>query len=60
MYTVTNTGMDNTSTGPTRILTNIQMTDGGTYRCDVTNDAGTGTSNTVTIGLGGTKPYFSS
>ncbi len=42
------------------MLTNIQMTDVGTYRCDVTNDAGTGASNTVTIELGGMKSNFSS
>ncbi len=53
MYTITNTDTGNTTTGSTRTLTDIQMTDVGTYRCDVTNDAGTGTSNTVTIELGG-------
>ena len=58
MYTITNTDTGNTTIGPTRILTNIQMTDVGTYRCDVTNDAGTGTSNTVTIELGGVKSNF--
>ncbi len=55
MYTITNTDTGNTTTGPTRILTDIQMTDVGTYGCDVTNDAGTGTSDTVTIELGGMK-----
>ena len=30
------------------ILTNIQVADLGTYRCDVTNDAGTGSAS-VTI-----------
>ncbi len=58
MYTITNTGTSSTTTGPTRILTDIQMTDVGTYRCDVTNDAGTGTSNTVTIELGGMKSNY--
>ncbi len=58
MYTITNTGTGNPTTGPTRILTDIQMTDVGTYVCDVTNDAGTGTSNTVTIELGGMKSNF--
>ncbi len=53
MYTITNIGTGSTTTGPTRILTDIQITNIGTYRCDVTNDAGTGTSNTVTIQLGG-------
>ena len=53
IHNITNTDTGNTTTGPTRILTDIQMTDIGTYRCDVTNDAGTGTSNTVTIELGG-------
>ncbi len=55
IYTITNVNTSNATTGPTRILTNIQMTNVGTYRCDVTNDAGTGTSNTVTIELGGMK-----
>ena len=58
MYTITKTETGNTTTGPTRILTDIQMTDVGTYRCDVTNDAGTGTSNTVTIELGGMTSNF--
>ena len=58
MYNITNTDTGNTTTGPTRILTDIQMTDVGTYRCDVTNDAGTGTSNTVTIELGGMESNF--
>ena len=58
MYNITKTGTGNTTTGPTRILTDIQMTDVGTYRCDVTNDAGTGTSNTVTIELGGMKSKY--
>ncbi len=55
IYTITNANTSNATTGPTRILTDIQMTDVGTYHCDVTNDAGTGTSNTVTIELGGMK-----
>ncbi len=58
MYTITNTGTGSTTIGQTRILTDIQMIDVGTYRCDVTNDAGTGTSNTVTIELGGVKSNF--
>ncbi len=55
IYTITNVNTSSTTTGPTRILTDIQMTNVGTYRCDVTNDAGTGTSNAVTIELGGMK-----
>ena len=58
MYTITNTDTGSTTTGQTRILTDIQMIDVGTYRCDVTNDAGTGTSNTVTIELGGMTSNF--
>ncbi len=38
----TNTDTGCTTTGPTRTLTSIQMTDLATYRCDVTNCAGTG------------------
>ena len=34
------------------MLTGIQESDLGTYRCDVTNDAGTGSAN-ITIALGG-------
>ena len=34
------------------MLTGIQESDLGTYRCDVTNDAGTGSAN-ITIELGG-------
>ncbi len=59
IYNITNVNTSSTTTGPTRILTDIQMTDVGTYRCDVTNDAGTGASNTVTIELGGMKSNFS-
>ncbi len=58
MYTITNIGTGSTTTGSKRILTDIQTIDVGTYRCDVTNDAGTGTSNTVTIELGGVKSNF--
>ena len=58
MYNITNIATGSTTTGSTRILTDIQMTDVGTYRCDVTNDAGTGTSNTVTIQLGGMESNF--
>ncbi len=52
VYTITNTDTGSTTTGPTRTLTSIHMSDLGTYRCDVTNDAGTGSSS-VTIELGG-------
>ncbi len=51
-YTITNINTGNTTTGPTLTLTGIEMTDIGTYRCDVTNIAGTGSAN-VTIELGG-------
>ena len=34
------------------MLTGIQESDLGTYRCDVANDAGTGSAN-ITIELGG-------
>ncbi len=58
VYTITNTDTDSTTTGPTRTLTNIQISDLATYRCDVTNDAGTGSSS-VSIELGGKcKMYF--
>ncbi len=51
-YTITNINTGNTTTGPTLTLTGIKMTDIGTYRCDVTNLAGTGSAS-VTIELGG-------
>ena len=34
------------------MLTGIQASDVGTYRCDVTNDAGTGSAN-INIEIGG-------
>ena len=37
--------------GPTLMLTDIMLIDLGTYRCDLTNGAGTG-SDTITIELG--------
>ena len=40
------------SSNSTLILTNIQEADLGTYRCDVTNEAGTGSAG-VTIEQGG-------
>ena len=40
------------STGQSHTLTNIQEADLGTYRCDVTNGAGTGSAS-VTIEQGG-------
>ena len=52
-YIITNTNTGSTTTGATLILTDIVSTDLGTYRCDVTNDAGTGRSDNVTIELGG-------
>ncbi len=52
VYTITNADTSSTTTGPTRTLTSIQMSDLGTYRCDVTNDAGTGSSSVI-IELGG-------
>ena len=39
------------------MLTGIQESDLGTYRCDVTNDVGTGSAN-ITIGLGGIYIYL--
>ncbi len=52
-YTITNINTGSkTTTGPTLTLTGIEMTDIGTYRCDVTNLAGTGSAS-VTIELGG-------
>ena len=40
------------STEQLHTLTDIQVADLGTYRCDVTNDAGTGSAS-VTIEQGG-------
>ena len=45
-----------TTTGPTRMLTGIQESDLGSYRCDVTNDAGTGSAN-INIEIGGIHMY---
>ncbi len=56
IFTITNTDTGSTTTGPTRTLTSVHMSDLGTYRCDVTNDAGTG-SSIVTIELGGKYVY---
>ncbi len=56
-YTITNINTGNTTTGPTFTLTGIEITDVGTYRCDVTNIAGTGSTN-VTIELGGETTTF--
>ena len=52
-YVITNTNTGSTTTGPTLRLNDIVSTDFGTYRCNVTNDAGTGRSDSVTIELGG-------
>ena len=52
IYIITNTNTGSTTTGSTLTLTDIENTDLGTYRCDVTNDAGTG-SDTMTIELRG-------
>ena len=51
-YSVVHINTTTTTSEPTRILTGIQVSDLGTYRCDVTNDAGTGSAN-ITIELGG-------
>ncbi len=51
-YTITNINTGSTTTGPTLTLTGIEMTDIGTYRCDVTNLAGTGSASVI-IELGG-------
>ena len=52
IYSIVHIDTMTTTTGPTRMLTGIQESDLGTYRCDVTNDAGTGSAN-ITIELGG-------
>ena len=51
-YNITNVDTGNTTLDSFLVLTNIQVTDLGTYRCDVTNDAGTGSAS-VTIEQGG-------
>ena len=51
-YSIVHIDTMTTTTGPTRMLTGIQESDLGTYRCDVSNDAGTGSAN-ITIELGG-------
>ena len=51
-YSITNVDTGNTTLGSFLVLTNIQVTNLGTYRCDVTNDAGTGSAS-VTIEQGG-------
>ena len=51
-YSITNVDTGNTTLDPFLVLTKIQVTDLGTYRCDVTNDAGKGSVN-VTIKQGG-------
>ncbi len=58
-YIITNTNTGSTTTGPILTLTDIMSTDLGTYRCDVTNDAGTGRSDNVTIELGGEIIFLS-
>ena len=57
VYSIVNIDSMTTTTGPTRMLTGIQVSDLGTYRCDVTNDAGTG-SAIITIELGGIYIYM--
>ena len=52
IYSIVHIDSMATTTEPTRMLTGIQESDLGTYCCDVTNDAGTGSAN-VTIVLGG-------
>ena len=52
IYSIVHIDSMTTTAGPTRLLTGIQESDLGTYRCDVTNDAGTGSAN-ITIELGG-------
>ena len=56
VYNIVHIDTTTTSTGPTRMLTGIQESDLGTYRCDVTNDAGTGSAN-ITIERGGIYMY---
>ena len=42
VYVITNVKTTSATTGPTHIINEIQAADLGVYRCDVTNDAGTG------------------
>ena len=51
-YSIVHIDTMTTTNEPTRMLSGIQESDLGTYRCDVTNDAGTGSAN-ITIELGG-------
>ena len=44
LYVITNVNTTSTTIGPTRILTGIEAADFGIYRCDVTNNAGTGSA----------------
>ena len=52
VYSITHTDIGITTPDSTLTLTDIQVGDLGTYCCDVTNDAGTGSAN-VTIEQGG-------
>ena len=52
LYIITHISTSSTTSDPTLTLTDIQVADLGTYRCDVTNDAGTGSAS-LTIEQGG-------
>ena len=52
VYSITHVDTGSTTSDSTLTLTDIQVGDLGTYHCDVTNDAGTGSAN-VTIEQGG-------
>ena len=45
LYTITHISTSSTTSDPTLTLTEIQVADLGTYHCDVTNDAGTGSAS---------------
>ena len=51
-YNITNVDTGNTTLDSFLLLTNIQQADLGSYHCDVTNEAGTGSAN-LTIEQGG-------
>ena len=58
-FIITHTDTNTTvSSKQTYSMTNVQVADLGTYRCDVTNEAGTGSAS-VTIEQEGMTLYFS-
>ena len=52
LYFITHTASGSTTSDSDLFLTNIQVDDLGTYRCNVTNDAGIGSAS-LTIDVGG-------